>query len=204
MRLHMTDTTPEMIDAVFDISGDTLPAAYPFALWDALVRHAPSLETDALIGVIPLRTAASAAGMLLPRRAKLALRLPTSLAAHAASLSGQLLDLGSGTLQLGNAKLRQIQPYPTLHAHLVTGAENEVEFLEEVTERLAELCIAGKLICGMRNRMTAPDRTIEGYSLVIHDLKSEASLRLQYTGLGADRRFGCGIFIPYKAISDLD
>ena len=200
----MREPIPEMIDAVFDVSGETLPATYPFALWNALVRHVPSLEEDALVGVIPLRTAASEAGMLLPKRAKLVLRLPSSLATHFTSLAGQQLDIEGRTLQLGNGKLREIQSYSTLHAHLVIGAEDEVKFLQDVTNQLSELGIAGKLICGMRNSMTAPDRSIHGYSLVIHDLKPDDSLRLQYTGLGADRRFGCGIFIPYKVITDLD
>ena len=200
----MTDVAPEMIDAVFDVSGGMLPATYPFALWAALVRHVPALQEDASVGVIPLRTAASEAGMLLPKRAKLALRLPAALSGHSASLSEKPLDIGSGILQLGKGKLRQIQAYPTLHAHLVIGVEDEMEFLHDVAARLDELGIAGKLLCGMRNSLAAPDRTIHGYSLVIHDLKPDASLRLQYTGLGADRRFGCGIFVPYKVITDLD
>lgn len=200
----MTDSVPEMIDAVFDVSGGILPATYPFALWNALTRHAPALETNDSVGVIPLRTAASEAGMLLPKRAKLTLRLPAALTGHIDALSGQQLDIESGTLLLGTGKLRQIQAYPTLHAHLVIGIESEVEFLQDVAAQLAAVGIAGKLICGMRNILAAPDRTIHGYSLVIHDLKPDASLRLQYTGLGSDRRFGCGIFVPYKAITDLD
>lgn len=200
----MTDAIPRMIDAIFDVSGETLPASYPFALWNALVRRVPALEADARVGVIPLRAAASEAGMLLPKRAKLVLRLPDTLSAHSMSLSGQRLDIDGRTLQLGNGKLREIQSYATLHAHLVTGVEDEVQFLEDVTARLSELGIAGKLICGMRNSMMAQDRSIHGYSLVIHDLKPDDSLRLQCTGLGADRRFGCGIFIPYKVITDLD
>lgn len=200
----MTDDIPEMIDAVFDISGDTLPASYPFALWSAVVRYIPALAMEASVGVLPLRTAASEAGMLLPKRAKLVLRLPVTHAAHSSALSGQRLNIGSSALQLGSGKLRQIQPYSTLHAHLVTGAENEADFLRDATTQLNELGIAGKLICGMRTSIPAPDRAIHGYSLVIHDLMPDDSLRLQYTGLGADRRFGCGIFVPYKVISDLD
>ncbi|HLP99354.1 MAG TPA: type I-MYXAN CRISPR-associated protein Cas6/Cmx6 [Sideroxyarcus sp.] len=200
----MSHPAPGMIDAVFDVSGGTLPPDYPFALWDALLAHVPALAEDALVGVLPLKTAESEAGRLLPKRAKLVLRLPARFAGHCDTLSGRQLDIGVTTLRLGSGKLRDIQPYSTLHAHLVTGAEDEVEFLQEMTARLAELGIAGKLICGMRNRMTAPDRMIHGYSLVVHDLKPDASLQLQYTGLGAERRFGCGIFIPYKAITDLD
>jgi CRISPR-associated protein Cas6 len=193
-----------MIDAVFDISGGTLPAAYPFALWGALALHAPTLEEDDLIGVLPIKMSNSAGGMLLPKRAKLVLRVPARFATPIELLAGKALVVDDASLQLGAGKLRQLQPYPTLHAHLVTGHEEETVFLQEVATRLAELDVPGKLICGMRNRIEVPGRTIHGYSLVIHDLKPDASLRLQYMGLGADRRYGCGIFVPYKAISDLD
>jgi CRISPR-associated protein Cas6 len=200
----MAEAVPEMIDAVFDVRGDTLPVTYPFALWRALLRHMPAAEADAAVGVVPLRITASETGMLLPKRAKLALRLPPALAEHAAVLVGQQLDIEGSVLHLGSLKLRPLQSYPTLHAHLVSSDHDEVQFLQEVTARLAELDIAAKLICGMRNTLHTPERVICGYSLVIHDLKPEASLRLQYTGLGADRRYGCGIFVPYKAITDLD
>lgn len=200
----MMDSTPEMVDAVFDISCDLVPADYPFALWNALIKHLPALDREVCVGVVPLRTAISEAGMLLPKRSKLVLRLTESLAADFAHLSGQPLDIGGCTLQLGGGKLRKIQAYPTLHAHLVIGVDDEVKFLEDVSGQLSELGITGKLLCGMRNTLHAPDRVIQGYSLVIHDLKPDDSLRLQYTGLGADRRFGCGIFVPYKVITDLD
>jgi CRISPR-associated protein Cas6 len=200
----MTDMSAEMIDAVFDVSGGTLPVTYPFALWNALASHAPALKKDESVGVIPLRTAASEAGMLLPKRAKLVLRLPVALAPHMDALSGQRLNIDGVPLQLGSGKQRQIQAYPTLHAHLVGADEDEVRFLEVVSARLEELKIVAKLICGMRNTLQTPDRVIHGFSLVIHDLKPEASLRLQYTGLGADRNLGCGIFVPYKSITDLD
>jgi CRISPR-associated protein Cas6 len=194
----------EMIDAVFDVSGDTISTSYPLDLWESLVRCMPNLEIDQSIGVIPLRTTASEAGMLLPKRAKLTLRLPTELSTQVATLSGLSLDIGNSSLQLGSFKLRAIQPYPTLHAHLVNTEEDEVSFVKEVHERLDRLgIINAKLICGLRNRLAFSTFTISGFSLVIHDLKPEDSLRLQYIGLGADRRYGCGIFVPYKVISDL-
>lgn len=200
----MINDIPEMIDAVFDVSGDTLPAAYPFALWQSLAHHAPALETDLSVGVIPLRVTASEEGMLLPKRAKLGLRLPLTLATHTAHLAGRYLDIGDIPLQLGQRKLRPIHAHSTLHAHLVNSSEDEVQFLENVATQLDALGVTGKLICGMRNSLVAHNREIVGYSLVIHDLKPESSLRLQYAGLGTDRRFGCGIFVPYKGISDLD
>ena len=200
----MNNAIAEMIDAVFDVSGDIIPPIYQFALWEALVHHVPAFAEDTRIGVVPLRTSTSEAGMLLAKRSKLVLRLTESLASDFARLSGQRLDIGSASLQLGSGKLRKLQGYPTLHAHLVASDKDEVAFLKDVTARLAELGITGNLLCGMRNSLVATDRTIHGYSLVIHDLKPDDSLRLQYAGLGADRRYGCGIFIPYKVITDLD
>ena len=193
----------EMTDAVFDVSGDIIPPIYQFALWDALVHHAPLLAKDPLTGVVPLRTSASAAGMLLAKRSKLVLRLTQSLADNFNQLAGKRLEIMGCTLQLGSGKLRKIQAYPTLHAHLVASDKDEMAFLQDVTARLAELGMEGRLLCGMKHSLAA-DRTIQGYSLVIHDLKPDDSLRLQYAGLAAYRQYGCGIFIPYKVITDLE
>ncbi len=193
-----------MIDLVFDLGGGPLTAAYPFALWAELVRHVPQLADDASAGILPLRTAESGEEMLLPKRAKLVLRLPSALAGCAAALSGSQLDLEGSSLTLGSGKPREIQPYSTLHAQLVTGADDEIEFMEGVAAELAALGVDGQLICGMRRSLCGAQRSVHGYGLVIHDLKPEASLRLQYSGLGADRHLGCGIFVPYKVISGLE
>jgi hypothetical protein len=59
------------------------------------------------------------------------------------------------------------------------------------------------LICGKRRDINDDQQSIHGYSLVVHDLTPEASLRLQFVGLGEGRQFGCGIFVPSKVISGL-
>jgi CRISPR-associated protein Cas6 len=91
-----------------------------------------------------------------------------------------------------------------LHAQLVTGAEDEMAFMAEIKSALAALDVEAQLICGRRRSLVDGDRTIRGYSLVLHDLKPEGSLRVQYAGLGKERRFGCGIFVPYKVIASLE
>ena len=186
----MTMTISEMVDVVFDISGDSVPVNYPFELWRELVRLVPELEGESSVGVLPLRTTGSDCGMLLPKRAKLVVRLPRSI--------------GGSQLKIGKAKLREIQPYSTIHAHLVVATDDEVAFVENVSARLADLGITASLICGRQNSLLDGDQCVQGFSLVIHDLKPEDSLRLQYNGLGSDRKFGCGIFVLYKAISDLN
>lgn len=200
----MSSSPQEMIDAVFDVSGDSVPENYPFALWSELVRLVPAFGGDAAIGVLPLRTTGSASGMLLPRRAKLVVRLPVSLAAEAAALSGRVLELDGLVLRLANGRLREIQPYPTIHAHLVVGDEDEVAFVNEVSACLSDMGIAANLICGRKSSLADADSQIRGFSLVIHDLKPEDSLHLQYAGLGSHRQYGCGVFVPYKVITDLN
>ena len=200
----MTASHTEMIDVVFEISGGTLPVAYPYALWNELLRLIPQLGEHESVGVIPLRMAESKEGMLLPKRAKLVLRLPLELAEAVSGLTQKPLQVAGRELQLGSCKTRPIQHYPTLHAHLVTGAEDEVEFVAEVKSALAAMEVRASLICGQRRLLSDGEREIRGYSLVLHDLTSEGSLLVQYAGLGRERRFGCGIFVPYKVISSFE
>jgi CRISPR-associated protein Cas6 len=201
----MTDKNlPDMIDMVFDLDGGTLPATYPFPLWAALIRRVPELAEQRLVGVLPLRGTTNNERILLPKRSKLVMRLPTILAERtAARLTGQQFDITGSTLRLGAAKERTIQPYPTIHAQLVAGISDEVLFMKHISTQLGEMQIKGNLICGKRHTLNGDQQSIQGYSLVIHDLTPSASLQLQCAGLGEGRQFGCGIFVPYKEISGL-
>ncbi len=192
-----------MLDVVFEASGGPLPGAYPYALWDELERLAPGLATSPDAGVIPMRLAESEEGMLLPRRTKLTLRLPRNLVDDASGLAQQTLHVAGNELRLGACSTRPLQPYPTLHAQLVAGAEDESAFVAEVEDELAAMGAKASLICGQHHTLADGQRRMSGYSLVLHDLAPADSLQLQCTGLGAGRRYGCGIFMPYKAISGL-
>ena len=189
---------------MFDLEGKTIPAEYRNALWGALKCHAPLLAEEKLVGVLPLKSSVNNQGMLLAKRAKLVIRMPKALAEIAAAkLTGQLLDIAGSDLRIGAAKSRPVMAYPTIHAQLVTGSSDEVIFTEDIRKQMDELGVSGKLICGKRVTVNDGQRTIHGFSLVLHDLKPEASLKLQYAGLGEERKFGCGIFVPYKVITGL-
>lgn len=194
----------DMTDVVFDLAGDSLPATYPFALWTELTQIEPALANDERIAVLPLRTAENDTLHLLPKRAKLVLRLPQELASVALGLARSQLDVAGNTLTLGAGKLRPLQSYPTLHAHLVAATGDEAVFMDEVLARLAELGIQAQIICGRQGQLSDDQQTISGFSLVLHDLKPESSLMLQCAGMGAARRYGCGVFVPYKVISSLE
>lgn len=189
---------------VFDLDGGTLPAAYPVALWAALLRHTPQLAEEKWVGVLPLRATENKEGVLLTKRTKLVLRLPKTLAEPiAARLSGCTVQLDGISLPIGKYKPRAIQPYPTIHAQQVRGASDEVLFMDDIRDQLSAMGIAAKLICGKRSAITGNAQSAHAYSLVAHDLKPEDSLQMQYAGLGEGRQFGYGIFIPYKVISGL-
>ncbi|MBU1215049.1 MAG: type I-MYXAN CRISPR-associated protein Cas6/Cmx6 [Gammaproteobacteria bacterium] len=192
------------IEISFDLHGESIPADYPHKLWEALLRIAPALAESEAVGVIPLRGPNNNGELLLPKRAKLALRLPLALLDAAHTLSEQELQIGAGTLRLGQGKTREIQPYPTLHAHLVVGPADEVEFMAMVNAALDTLEVRCKLICGRHNTLNIDEQDISGFSLVMHDLTPEDSLRVQYAGMGSGRNLGCGIFVPYKVISGLE
>ena len=200
----MNENTRAMAEIVYDLKGGTLPDEYAFALWQELVRALPWLETEEHAGLLPLRGSRSDGAMLLPQRAKLVLRLPQRLMPQARQLSGQALEVAGHVLQVGAARERSLLAHPTLHAHLVASSSGENEFLEEVAERLRELDISCKWICGKRVDLRDGEQVISGYSLVVYELNPEGSLRLQQEGLGGERRYGCGLFIPYKEISNLD
>lgn len=193
-----------MIDVAFSVRGESLPPAYPLLLWEALLARIPALANIENLAQLPMRTAPGRGEVILSGRSKLVLRVPESAVAQVAELGGAQFDIGGRPLLLGNASSRALQPYPTLHAHLVYSQEDETVFIGTVREILATMDIEAPLICGRHHRMNESMQSIQGYSLVIHDLKPEASMRLQSEGLGEKRFLGCGVFMPYKVISGLE
>lgn len=193
-----------MIDKVFEMKGGFVTENYVFDLWNEAVRILPWLDAEELAGILPLRGSVSDGGLLLSLRSKLVLRLPVELAVKADALAGQELHVGNCVLHLGSAAERQLQPYTTLHSKLVQSEENEEVFLNAVAAQLQEMGMNCKWICGKRQTITGAAQTLPGYSLVLHDLNQEDSLQIQRVGLGGSRKYGCGIFVPYKTISDLN
>ncbi|MFA6063564.1 MAG: type I-MYXAN CRISPR-associated protein Cas6/Cmx6 [Gallionella sp.] len=200
----MSHTATNIIDLVFDLEGQMLTADYPFELWDTLCQLVPALSAHPNIGVLPLRSIEQSVTASLPKRAKLVLRIPSDLADTAAALSGRQLNVSGNQLKLGVCKHRAIKYYPTIHAQLVTGDADEMRFINEINQQFTQMGISGKIICGKRHTLSGPAQQINGYSLVLHDLTPEASMKLQHHGLGESRQFGCGIFVPYKVISSLE
>jgi CRISPR-associated protein Cas6 len=194
----------EMTDVVFALSGRTLPADHAYAVWRQIARLLPWLEAEPEAGILPLRAPERGDDLLLSRRARLVLRVPGSRAQEALQLSGQVLEVDGHALTLGDGRERPLQPHPTLHAQLVVSGAPEDAFLQAMAGEMARAGIGGKLICGRRHVLPGSGGKIAGYSLVVHELKPADALALQCCGLGGERHLGCGMFIPYKVIANLD
>ena len=194
----------EMADVVFDLDGTAVPDNYAFALWSEVVQYLPWLKDEENAGILPLRGSASGERMLLSKRTKLVLRVPVERVKSAAQLSCHQLNIDGSILTVGQARERSLQAATTLHAHIVESDLNEVEFIAEMNKKLQSMNISCNLICDKHRKIRGDKQSINGFGLVLHDLKPAHSLHIQRLGLGGARHFGCGLFVPFKAITGLD
>lgn len=194
-----------MMDMAFAVAGRELPADYRQALWDALRPLLPWLEDEPDAGIHGIRTVATDYGVaLLPRRARLTLRLPQARLAAAEALAGRRIEVDGNPLLIGAALVRELSAATTLYADFVSaGATDEPGFARDLNAALAQLGTPCQHICGRRRSLRAEGRELSGYAVALHGLGADASLRLQCLGVGPARKLGCGIFVPHKTISGL-
>ena len=192
-------------DVQFDLDGKAVPEDHGEALLEALAPHLPWLAETPLAGIHPIHGASTGHGTLvINRRAKLVLRLPTEKAAAAAALCQQSIDLGCGPIRIGALKEKPLMPFGYLYAPLVNmGTSVEADFLAAARAAFDALGVQGGLIPGKHRRMRTPQGEISGYSLMLHDVTLEQSITVQETGIGQHRLLGCGVFVPHKSIKEV-
>lgn len=189
------------VDLVFPLTGSTLPRDHAQALLDALCRQWPWLASESQTGVHGIKLVpGTQAQAMLSHRTKLLLRVPTHRAPELLASTGFDLEVAGEAMRLGTPHTRELQPHATLYAYRVAAASaDEVDFMAEVTRELAELGIGGERVCGKRQQLRLADGVLNTFSLMLHALAPEQSLRVQCQGVGAHRLLGCGIFIPHKS-----
>jgi len=202
-----------MTDLSFAVNAQALPIDYRAPLWQALCALAPWLAATPAAGAHGLRAAhdATTQTLLLPRRARLMLRVAAHDALRTMALAGTHLVVSGVEVTLGEAHERPLRPADTLYAEIVaTGSADELRFTEEVRATLDAMNVKAQIICGRARVLhgaagadeAAGDLT--GFPLALHGLKPDASLRVQCVGIGNARALGCGLFVPHKAITGLD
>jgi len=202
-----TEVTPRasardaVLDLAFEVCGSSLPLDHRHALRDAILSQLAWLESEPGVAIHPLRSARSEDGtLLLSARSRLVLRVPADRRAASAELSGRVLQMGDARVTLGTATPRPLLAHGTVYAHLVSGdIEDEVGFTAAMRDELDTHGIRGEVICGRRQCIGAGDTLLRGFSVMVHGLAPEASLRLQARGTGCDMKLGCGIFVPHRS-----
>ena len=194
----MADT---VVDAVFPIKGSTLPRDHALPLQQLLTAQWPWLETDPLAGIHAIKMVqGSLESGLLSQRARLVLRVTAQRTAELLALPHMELSVAGHRIDLGPARLRELQAHATLYAYKVAvGDGDETRFMAEIERELRALEIGGERVCGKRQRMTVQGAMLDTFSLMLHSLPAQQSLRLQQHGLGPHRLLGCGIFVAHKS-----
>jgi CRISPR-associated protein Cas6 len=189
-----------MIDVAFSLRGGSIPADHGWQLFHLLAERLEWLAAEPDAGIHPIRGARAVAGEIhLGSRARLMLRLPHERAEQAYSLTGARFELGNG-FEVGSAHLRPLFAHGTLYSQFVTTeTPDEIRFQRDIGVQLRAGGIECKVICGKARRAQAQGGDIFGFSLMLHELSPEQSLRMQAAGLGTQRKLGCGIFVPHKS-----
>ena len=204
----------DVVDLSFRINCPTLPLDHAHPLSVSLLEMLPWLEDESAAAIHLIHGAASGNGWFRPedvksellhlsKRTRMRLRLPSHRLDDARELSGKTLDVAGHTLEIGKSDVFQLSTLSTLFARYVVTSEalDEAQFLDEAARNLKAHGISTrKLLGGITHSMDFPQGSVFTRSLMVAELEPEQSVRLQQTGLGEGRTFGCGIFLPHKGI----
>jgi len=211
----MQDAPADIVDAVFAIACRSLPVDHAYALQQAIQEVLPWFAQEPGAGLHTVHGAASGSGWMRPEgadallqlshRARLALRLPRHRLEDAAALLGRTLQVAGWPMHVEKMALRPLSRITTLFSRcVVLAAGDEAAFVIAATGELDALGIrAERMVCGRVTPVATPAGTYQSRSLMLAGLTREQSLLLQQSGLGAERKLGCGLFIPHKDIGDL-
>ena len=197
----MTANHDALVEAVFPLEGKALARDHAQALQHALAEQLPWLRSDAGAGIHPLKLVSGPESLaLLSQRTRLILRVDANRLDELKALCGVELDVSGHALRLGAVHLRALQPLATLYAYRVAAVSaDESEFMQAMEAELTELAIAGERVCGKRHSLRVDGLDMTTFSMMLHGLVPEQSLRLQQHGLGPHRLLGCGLFVPHKS-----
>ena len=214
---------PPVVDVCFPLYADRdgmVPVDHGYALLSSLSRIVPAIHGNSSVGVHPID------GPLMGNRemrvgpsSNLVIRLPASLVPMVIPLSGASLQLEGCMLTVGVPSTRGLVGAASVSSRLVTikHATTADSFLTAVKGQLAALNIeaspsiparrardAHPLAAGrdslVRRTIRIAGREVVGYALIVGGLSAEDSVRLQENGIGGRRRFGCGVFVPTRAL----
>ncbi len=212
----------DVIDMVFAIQCKTLPLNHAWPLSREIIKHLPWLPEHSIAGVAgihQIHVAESNNGWMRPeddeegavlypsKRTKLTIRIPLDKYDHASNMIGQTLDINGHSLVVGKAKKKVFTNAGVLFARYVVSEPNEDEnaFLTRIAKEIKTKTgfKVKKMLCGKSHNIFIPEAKLHTKHLMIADLDSDTSIKIQQLGLSGSRELGCGLFLPHKSIKTL-
>ncbi|MEZ5479802.1 MAG: type I-MYXAN CRISPR-associated protein Cas6/Cmx6 [Thiolinea sp.] len=208
----------DVLDVSFSITCKQLPQDHAWTLNREIARILPWFDAEPLAAAHSIHVAESGNGwqrpeqdsaqLLIPsRRTRLSLRIPKQRLTDVQQLSGHTLDIDGYPLTVGTGKEKPLINASVIFARYVLSDQQEEEnaFLQRMAQDIRKLTGVSvkKMMCGKSHAIGTPDGAQFTRHLMIADLDSEPSIRIQQYGLGGGRKFGCGLFLPHKGIKTL-
>ncbi len=209
----------DVVDLNFAIKCKTLPLNHAWPLSREIQQILPWIKQEPTAGIHQIHVAESNNGWLRPqddeegallypsRRTKLSLRIPGNKIKDAQQLTGKTLDIDGHELTLGKSRKKQLSNASVIFARYVASDEEETEneFLKRIHNDILDMTNfkVKKMLCGKSHTIDTPNGKLLTRHLMIADLDSEPSIKIQQLGLGDYRELGCGLFLPHKGIKTL-
>ncbi len=209
----------DVIDLSFAIRCKTLPLDHAWILLQSILEHLPWL-LDEGVGIHHIHVAESNNGWIRPaddevgallypsRRTKMTLRIPSLKLKQTNELTGKTLLIGGHELAVGKSKKKELTNDSVIFSrHVLSDSdESENDFLIRISQDIKQITgfTVKKMLCGKTHTINTPSEKLFTRHLMIADLDSESSVKIQQSGLGDARALGCGIFLPHKGIKSLN
>lgn len=209
----------DVIDLNFSIKCKTLPLNHAWPLSTEILKILPWIKNNPNAGIHLIHVAESNNGWLRPEddeegallypshRSKLTIRIPSNKLEDAKNLTGNTLDIDGHSLSIGTAKQKALSNSGVIFSRYVACEKNEDEnsFLDRVHADIKHITgvTIKKMLCGKSHFINTPNKKILTRHLMIADLDSDPSIKIQQTGLSKYRELGCGLFLPHKGIKTL-
>ncbi len=210
----------DVIDLSFSIACKSLPLNHAWELSSQILSHLPWIKNDPVAGIHQIHVAESNNGWLRPedtdgallhpsRRTKLTLRIPIEKLGEAQSLSGKILNINNYSLEVLKSKKKALSNASVIFSRYLlsnSSEEDETQFLTRMAKDIKDKTdlTVKKMLCGKSHIIRTPQGDLETRHLMIADLDSATSIKLQQLGLGKGKELGCGLFLPHKGIRSLN
>jgi len=202
-----------VLDVIYNINGSTLPVDYHSAIASALIKTFDWWADEKELSFYLMLAGEEGNGwfqednpqavLYFSRRCKLVVRTPIALLDTVLSMSGLKLLVEQHEVNIIHKHNRNLSFSPTLYARHVVSNLDEMQFLETVQQQLTDMRInCKKMLCGKSRLLNTSFGSLPTRSLMLNNLNKEDSLRLQQQGLGNYKKYGCGVFVPYKSITE--